>query len=131
MEAREIKKRLNAFSKEKIVDALASDWELKRIAERVLNKLEQQQVSDLIEEHGKAIDKQLDAMKKYNQWKKDMIKKYGADGEVKLKDVPMEEIKIGASLERKLNYASMREKTISEKLDNLLEVEEEVINDEI
>ncbi len=110
MDKNRIKKELNKFSKEDIIDCLVEDslftfneYQMKTFIYKLqsrkrLNDLDREQA-----EFDKVSKESSEAMKLYSDWKTKVIEKYGKDGEVKLVDIPLEEIQIGAKFEADFN----------------------------
>ena len=106
MEKKKKKKELSKFSKEDIIDCLIedslftfndyrlNDFIRKLKSRKFLNDLDRQQA-----EFERVSEESSVAMKLYFDWKKKVVEKYGKDGEVKLGDLPPDELQLGARLE--------------------------------
>ena len=106
MDKNKIKKELSKFSKEDIIDCLIedslftfndyrlNDFIRKLKSRKFLNDLDRQQA-----EFERVSDESSVAMKLYFDWKKKVVEKYGKDGQVKLGDLPPDELQLGARLE--------------------------------
>lgn len=106
MDKNKIKKELSKFSKEDIIDCLIedslftfndyrlNDFIRKLKSRKFLNDLDRQQV-----EFERVSEESSVAMKLYFDWKKKVVEKYGKDGQVKLGDLPPDELQLGARLE--------------------------------
>ena len=106
MDKNKIKKELSKFSKEDIIDCLIedsiftfndyrlNDFIRKLKSRKFLNDLDRQQA-----EFERVSEESSVAMKLYFDWKKKVVEKYGKDGQVKLGDLPPDELQLGARLE--------------------------------
>ncbi len=106
MDKNKIKKELSKFSKEDIIDCLIedslftfndyrlNDFIRKLKSRKFLNDLDRQQA-----EFERVSEESSVAMKLYFDWKKKVVEKYGKDGQVKLGDLPPDELQLGAKLE--------------------------------
>ena len=106
MDKNKIKKELSKFSKEDIIDCLIedslftfndyrlNDFIRKLKSRKFLNDLDRQQA-----EFERVSEESSVAMKLYFDWKKKVVEKYGKDGQVKLRDLPPDELQLGARLE--------------------------------
>ena len=106
MDKNKIKKELSKFSKEDIIDCLIedslftfndyrlNDFIRKLKSRKFLNDLDRQQA-----EFERVSEESSVAMKLYFDWKKKVGEKYGKDGQVKLGDLPPDELQLGARLE--------------------------------
>lgn len=106
MDKNKIKKELSKFSKEDIIDCLIedslftfndyrlNDFVRKLKSRKFLNDLDRQQ-----SEFERVSEESSVAMKLYFDWKKKVVEKYGKDGQVKLGDLPPDELQLGARLE--------------------------------
>ena len=106
MDKNKIKKELSKFSKEDIIDCLIedslftfndyrlNDFIRKLKSRKFLNDLDRQQA-----EFERVSEESSVAMKLYFDWKKKVVEKYGKDGQVKLGDLPRDELQLGARLE--------------------------------
>ena len=106
MDKNKIKKELSKFSKEDIIDCLIedslftfndyrlNDFIRKLKSRKFLNDLDRQQA-----EFERVSAESSVAMKLYFDWKKKVVEKYGKDGQVKLGDLPPDELQLGARLE--------------------------------
>ncbi len=109
MKKEEIKKRLVKFSKEDIVDCVIDEFNFydNHRLNSFISKLKYRQKLREIEEQDKVFERvsqeQSKAMNLYFDWKKRVIDKYGKDGQVRLGDIPSEELKIGVQLEKDFN----------------------------
>lgn len=106
MDKNKIKKELSKFSKEDIIDCLIedslftfndyrlNDFIRKLKSRKFLNDLDRQQA-----EFERVSEESSVAMKLYFDWKKKVVEKYGKDGQVKLGDLPPDELQLKARLE--------------------------------
>ena len=106
MDKNKIKKELSKFSKEDIIDCLIedslftfndyrlNDFIRKLKSRKFLNDLDRQQA-----EFERVSEESSVAMKLYFDLKKKVVEKYGKDGQVKLGDLPPDELQLGARLE--------------------------------
>lgn len=115
----EIRKKLSKFSKAQIIEGIIKTYPYRNIAMRIISNLEYMQKAEMINNHKDAIDQESIATKKYIEWRGDMIQKYGTDGEVRLIDIPQEELENGAELERRMRAAREKERRLSDKIDNI------------
>lgn len=115
----EIRKKLSKFSKEQIIEGIIKTYLYRNIAERLISNLEYMEKAQILNRHKDAIDQESIATKLYIKWRGDMIEKYGTDGKVMLKDIPPQELKIGAELERSMRAAREKERRLSDKIDNI------------
>lgn len=115
----EIRKKLSKFSKAQIIEGIIKIYPYRNIAERLISNLEYMETDRMINRHKDYIDQESIATKKYIEWRGDMIQKYGTDGEVRLADIPQEELIKGAELECRMRAAREKERRLSDKIDNI------------
>lgn len=115
----EIRKKLSKFSKAQIIEGIVKTYPYRNIAERLISNLEYMETDRMINSHKDAIDQESIATKKYIEWRGDMIQKYGTDGEVRLIDIPPEELEKGAELERRMKAAREKERRIFRDMENI------------
>ena len=75
-------------------DYRLNDFIRKLKSRKFLNDLDRQQA-----EFERVSEESSVAMKLYFDWKKKVVEKYGKDGQVKLGDLPPDELQLGARLE--------------------------------
>lgn len=84
----EMRKRLNQFTKDQIINAVVKTYPYRNIVERLISNLEYLEKDQLIKKHSDAIDEENKATQEYIKWRNEMIEKYGIDGKVRLIDIP-------------------------------------------
>lgn len=109
MKKEEIKKRLIRFSKEDIIDCVIEDFyfydnhRLNNFVSKLKGRQKLRKLEERDREFSRVSQEQGEAMNLYFDWRKQAIEKYGKDGQVRLVDIPLEEIQIGAKLEEDFN----------------------------
>lgn len=116
----EIRKKLSKFSKAQIIDGIVKTYEYRNSAEHLISNIEYMETDRMLNSHKDAINQESVATKEYIKWRGDMIQKYGTDGHVRLIDIPADEIKKGAELEKRMINAREKERKLSRKIDNIL-----------
>lgn len=113
-------KKLSAFKKEEIIEALGCSYNSEYTAEQMLVCLESKKEKDLLDKHGKAIDKTITARKAFTAWKTEMCEKYGDGQTVKLSNIPPTDISRGAALEKALKKATEEEQRLDKQVNRML-----------
>lgn len=117
-------KKLEKYSKSQIIEALTYQFNADYYISGLLNHLEAQESDRLLKEHSVAIDAEISARHAYIQWRNEMCEKYGDGKTVKIADIPQEEIKAGATLERALKTTIEAERKLDKKVSQMLKLEE-------
>ena len=115
-------KELSSYSKTEIIEALENCFNSAYIAEDMLGYLKIQRENDLLARHEKAIDKENAARTSFLNWRVEMCKKYGDGKTVKLRDIPPEDMSMGAKLEKELCEATVTEHRLGKQVKNMLQV---------
>lgn len=114
---KEALKKLSAYRKEEIIEALGRALELaaypsEYIAEQMTDFLENKKIQDLLDRHEKALAKEIAAEKAFRKWKNEMCEKCGDGQTVRLSNIPPADIIRGTALEKALKEATEEEKQI-------------------
>lgn len=117
-------KKLEKYSKDQIIEALANQFNADYYIRGLLNHLEAQEGDRLLKEHSAAIDAEISARHAYIQWKNEICARYGDGKSVKISDIPPEELSKGAALERTLKTATEAERKLDKKVSQMLKLEE-------
>lgn len=115
-------KKLSAYKKEEIIEALGRSYQSEYIAEQMLDYLESRKEKALLDRHRKAIDKEIAARKAFMEWKKEMCEKYGDGQTVKLSNIPPTDINRGAALEKALKEATEEERRLDKQVNKMLRI---------
>lgn len=121
-EVKEDLRKIKAYSKEEIIEAIQQYWNSDRIIGEILCILEQKRVHSIFAEHDKALKTEISASDKYCEWMKKMCVNYGDGKTVKISDIPMEELTYGVELEKALKIAEENERKLDKKVHKLLGV---------
>lgn len=117
----EYAKRLRKFTKEQIIGALTAPRYMLHYLDIVLIDLESKEQAAILEEEMAASEAEHKATMDVLNWRNEMCKKYGSNGKVKLTDIPLEEVKKGATLEDKMGKARKRAEDATRKARKVLE----------
>lgn len=117
---KEIEQKLSKYTKQEIISALSRCFPVWMHIDSMIRSIEYYRKEDVLERHRKAIDEENEATKDYINWKHEVVEKYGSDGEVKLMDLPMEELERGAEIENRLAKARETERRLSKEVDRIL-----------
>lgn len=122
MTVEQMRKKLDKFSKYQIIDTIIKKYPFKRFAEELIEDLEYLNKNELFKKHLDAIDDEQKATHEYIKWQAEMIGKYGSDGQVRLADIPNDELLRGADLGSKMKAAREKERKLNEKVDDILRI---------
>lgn len=114
----DVLKKLAKYSKEEIIEALCETFFLD--LDRVLNNLEHNRRTKVLEEHRKTIEAQSAAGVAYIEWLKEMTAKYGDGEKIDLRKLTKQEIQRGARLEKAWDEARKAEKKLDNRVNKLL-----------
>ena len=97
------KEKLQRYSKDEIIEALENQSQLYggTSIKSIIRIIEDNRRQKAFTAGQTARLNAIDCMNKYFEWQKEVIKKYGNGGSVALKDIPFNELKKGAELEKK------------------------------
>lgn len=118
----ELLKKLSKYSKEDIIEALGKQYQADFIISGIINDLEQKDSQKTLDDHSKALDALISAREAFLKWRKEMCVRYGDGKTVKLSNIPQEEIKKGAVLERALQEATETEQRLDKKVNRMLKI---------
>ena len=120
---REDIQKLKTYSKDEIIDAIDVHWNSNTIIREILDNCKYAKQDRVFKEHDKALAECKSTSKKYCEWLSELSVKYGDGKNVKIADIPMEELKIGAKLEKAMNTADTKERKLNKELMKFLGVE--------
>ena len=92
-------KKLDGYTKAEVITALVRNFHGSDI-DRLICYLESERLKDIIAKQEKADADETAAMQAYLGWRRELIKKYGDGEQVRLIDLPRDEIIRGAALEK-------------------------------
>lgn len=118
----ELLKKLSKYSKEDIIEALGKQYKADFIISGIINDLEQKASQKALDDHSKALDALISAREAFLKWRKEMCVRYGNGKTVKRSNIPQEEIKKGAVLERALQEATETEQRLDKKVNRMLKI---------
>ena len=119
----ELLKKLSKYSKEDIIEALGRNYQADYIVTGILNDLENRATKKAFADYDKALDDLKAAQEACYNWRIEMVDKYGGGNNVHLKDIPQEEIKHGAALERAAEKAEETVQRLDKKINKLTKTE--------
>lgn len=120
---REDIQKLKTYSKDEIIDAIDVCWNSNTIIREILDNIEYAKRDRVFKEHDKALAECKSTSQKYCEWLSELSVKYGDGKNIKIADIPMEELKIGAKLEKAMNAADAKERIRNKELMKFLGVE--------
>ena len=115
-------KKLSAYKKKEIIEALGNSYQFGYLAEDMLRYLEEKKSNDVISQHGEALNQEIAARKAFMEWKTEICSKYGDGQTVKLRDIPPLEIHRGATLEKALKETTEKERRLDKQVNRILKV---------
>lgn len=118
----ELLKKLSKYSKEDIIEALGKQYQADFIISGIINDLEQKASQKALDDHSKELDALISAREAFLKWRKEMCVRYGNGKTVKRSNIPQEEIKKGAVLERALQEATETEQRLDKKVNRMLKI---------
>lgn len=121
MNAEELIKRLNIFSKNDIIKAVAL-YADKCTVWNILYRLEDETYHKLHSAQRKAFDDVKTAIDNLSKWQADMADRYGNGETVKIGNIPSEELKRGEKLELTVKEAFEIKEKIDKKINKLLRI---------
>ena len=115
-------KKLFDYTKEEIIVALGRMYGSDLIVTELLGRLERGAIEKALDASDKASNARIDAAIAFQKWQSDMCVKYGNGRNVKLVDIPPEEIERGARLEKAFFEATKKAERLDAKANKLLGV---------
>lgn len=115
--------KLKTYSKDEIIDAIDVCWNSNTIIREILGNIEYAKLDRVFKEHDKALAECKSTSQKYCEWLSELSVKYGDGKNIKIADIPMEELKIGAKFEKAMTAADTKERKLNKELMELLGVE--------
>lgn len=109
MTKEKIKSELNKYSKDEIIACLVdyvmyfNSYPLNTMFSRLKCQRDINNRNTMQKEYDKVNEEFDESLKKFSDWKERVIEKYGEEGQVKLINIPVNEIQIGAELEKDFN----------------------------
>ena len=120
----ELVAKLKKYTKDQIIDALASQINADYNTGRLLNHLEEKESDKLLKEHREAIEAEEKARHLYLLFLREMAAKYGDGKSFRIMKLSRAEYERGILLEKAIKEAEARECTLDKKVTKMLNLEE-------
>jgi len=97
------KEKLQQFTKGEIIDAILKikRWHSFLSVDHIVDEIKSVSFNNAFEKAQEARNHAIECMQKYFNWRKEIVQRYGDGTSVKLKNIPLHELKKGAELEKK------------------------------
>lgn len=91
---------LKKYTKAEIIEALEHTFASGHVVADMLSYLSDMKMERTIAENKRLEQKEQDAFRKYIEWKRTVVAKYGDGHTIKIASIPTRELKAGAALEQ-------------------------------
>lgn len=98
-------KELEKYTKAEIIEAIGRNFNAGYIVDDLLNDLKNRKTQQLLDDEREADRLGTEKLKALLAWRNEMCQKYGNGSNVRLSDIPPEEIQRGAKFEREYEAA--------------------------